>query len=73
MAQIDLSNANATKIGQACTLIRQEMLARKTIWDRLTNKQRKRWFQSGKDPILTDVLTLWNQIREGYGLDELVR
>ena len=53
MTTLNLTNQQnlANQLAPAMVALRNALVARQPIWDRLSRKKRKVWLQSGKDPI----------------------
>ena len=68
MADLTLSNQATEKalIESKTNDLRSLMESRKEVWQRLPEESKKKWLDSGKDPVLMLAYDTWKYLDENY-------
>lgn len=60
--QTDLKNQINPKLVMLKSILEQ----RKPIWDKVSVEKKKKWIQSGKDPIMTIAWQIYRYLRDNF-------
>ena len=68
MSKLDLSNQETTKNNIAPKLLqlKQQMDARKDIWNKLPIEKKKKWITSEKDPVMNIAWDVYKYLRNNF-------
>ena len=75
MTDLNLTGQSVAS-GQIATrlaTLRNLLLERKVIWDRIPMEKKKQWIQSGKDPVMTLAWDIFKWLRDNLFYDDKVK